>query len=117
MLFCSQIIKITVCVVALLTCNLLFYSKDCVRINSEITSCILWSQLSHSIIKPSTCKHENLKKTKKFLTKKNLKSVGMTLAKVEKQDRMALAKVKEQDGMTLAKVRHAQVSHNLIASL
>ena len=31
---------------------------------------------------------------------KNLKSVGMTLAKV-----------KEQDGMTLAKVRHAQVSH------
>ena len=38
-------------------------------------------------------------KPKKFL-QKNLKSVGMTLAKV-----------KEQDGMTLAKVRHAQVSH------
>ena len=42
---------------------------------------------------------------------KNLKSVGMTLAKVKEQDGMTLAKVKEQDGMTLAKVRHAQVSH------
>ena len=42
---------------------------------------------------------------------KNLKSIGMTLAKVKGQDGMTLAKVKEQDGMTLAKVRHAQVSH------
>ena len=42
---------------------------------------------------------------------KNLKSVGMTPAKVKEQDGMTLAKVKEQDGMTLAKVRHAQVSH------
>ena len=42
---------------------------------------------------------------------KNLKRIGMTLAKVKKQDGMTLAKVKEQDGMTLAKVRHAQVSH------
>ena len=42
---------------------------------------------------------------------KNLKSVGMTLAKVKEQDGMTLAKVKEQDGMTLARVRHAQVSH------
>ena len=41
----------------------------------------------------------------------NLKSVGMTLAKVKEQDGMTLAKVKEQDGMTVAKVRHAQVSH------
>ena len=60
-------------------------------------------------------------KPKKFL-QKNLKSVGMTLAKVKEQDGMTLAKVKEQDGMTLAKVkeqdgmtlakvRHAQVSH------
>ena len=40
-----------------------------------------------------------VKQTKKVLTK-NLKRVGMTLAKV-----------KEQDGMTVAKVRHAQVSH------
>ena len=58
---------------------------------------------------------------KKVLTK-NLKSVGMTLAKVKEQDGMTLAKVKEQDGMTLAKVkeqdemilakvRHTQVSH------
>ena len=57
-----------------------------------------------------------------FIRKKNLKSVGMTLAKVKgqdgmtlakvkEQDGMTLAKVKEQDGMTLAKVRHAQVSH------
>ena len=30
--------------------------------------------------------------------KKNLKSVGMTLAKVKEQDGMMLAKVKEQDG-------------------
>ena len=49
-------------------------------------------------------------KPKKVLTK-NLKSVGMTLAKVKEQDGMTLAKVKEQDGMTLAEVRHAQVSH------
>ena len=49
-------------------------------------------------------------KPKKFL-QKNLKSVGMNLAKVKEQDGMTLAKVKEQDGMTLAKVRHAQVSH------
>ena len=60
-------------------------------------------------------------KPKKF-QQKNLKSVGMTLAKVKEQDGMTLAKVKEQDGMTLAKVkeqdgmtlakvRHAQVSH------
>ena len=41
-------------------------------------------------------------KTKKVLTK-NLKSVGMTLAKVKEQDGMTLAKVKEQDGMTVAK--------------
>ena len=52
----------------------------------------------------------NYYKPKKFL-QKNLKSVGMTLAKVKEQDGMTLAKVKEQDGMTLAKVRHAQVSH------
>ena len=31
--------------------------------------------------------------------KNNLKSVGMTLAKVKKQDGMTLAKVKEQDGI------------------
>ena len=41
----------------------------------------------------------------------NVKSVGMTLAKVKEQDGMTLAKVKEQDGMTVAKVRHTQVSH------
>ena len=41
----------------------------------------------------------------KSFNKKNLKSVGMTLAKVKEQDGMALAKVKEQDGMTLAKVK------------
>ena len=35
--------------------------------------------------------------------KKNLKSVGMTLAKVKEQDGMTLAKVKEQGGMTVAK--------------
>ena len=44
----------------------------------------------------------------KSFNKKNLKSVGMTLAKVKEQDGMTLAKV---NGMTLAKVRHAQVSH------
>ena len=38
-------------------------------------------------------------------SKKNLKSVGMTLAKVKEQDGMMLAKVKEQDGMMLAKVQ------------
>ena len=41
----------------------------------------------------------------KSFNKKNLKSVGMTLAKVKEQDGMTLAKVKEQDGMTLAKVK------------
>ena len=39
----------------------------------------------------------------KSFNKKNLKSVGMTLAKVKEQDGMTLAKVKEQDGMTVAK--------------
>ena len=48
-----------------------------------------------------TPSYRNVLKPKKVLTK-NLKSVGMTLAKV-----------KEQDGMTLAKVRHTQVSHAL----
>ena len=47
--------------------------------------------------------HNTFLKTKKVLTKKNLKSVGMTLAKVKEQDGMTLAKVKEQDGMTVAK--------------
>ena len=62
------------------------------------------------------------KVNQKCFYKKNLKSVGMTLAKVKEQDGMTLAKVKEQDGMTLAKVkeqdgmtlakvRHAQVTH------
>ena len=51
------------------------------------------------------------KVNQKSFNKKNLKSVGMTLAKVKKQDGMTLAKVKEQAGMTLAKVRHTQVSH------
>ena len=56
--------------------------------------------------------HESIYKVnQKSFNKKNLKSVGMTLAKVKEQDGMTLAKVKEQDGMTLAKVRHAQVSH------
>ena len=54
-----------------------------------------------------------VKVNQKSFNKKNLKSVGMTLAKVKEQDGMTLAKVKEQDGMTLAKVRHAQVSHAL----
>ena len=39
----------------------------------------------------------------KIVLTKNLKSVGMTLAKVKEQDGMTLAKVKEQDGMTVAK--------------
>ena len=51
------------------------------------------------------------KVNQKSFNKKSLKSVGMTLAKVKKQDGMTLAKVKEQAGMTLAKVRHTQVSH------
>ena len=46
------------------------------------------------------CSHTLLKVNQKSFNKKNLKSEGMTLAKV-----------KEQDGMTLAKVRHAKVSH------
>ena len=57
-----------------------------------------------------SCNNNNKVNQKSFLTK-NLKSVGMTLAKVKEQDGMTLAKVKEQDWMTLAKVRHAQVSH------
>ena len=43
------------------------------------------------------------KVNQKSFNKKNLKSVGMTLAKVKEQDGMTLAKVKEQDGMTVAK--------------
>ena len=54
---------------------------------------------------------EITKVDQKSFNKKNLESVGMTLAKVKEQDGTTLAKVKEQDGMTLAKVRHAQVSH------
>ena len=52
-----------------------------------------------------------LKVNQKSFNKKNLKSVGMTLAKVKEQDGMTLAKVKEQDGDDSCKVRHAQVSH------
>ena len=79
-----------------------------------ITSC-------HNRLYVTTETRRLISKPKKFL-QKNLKSVGMTLAKVKEQDGMTLAKVKEQDGMTLAKVkeqdgmtlakvRHAQVSH------
>ena len=47
-------------------------------------------------------KKQLLEKTSyKIKYKVNLKSVGMTLAKVKEQDGMTLAKVKEQDGMTV----------------
>ena len=63
---------------------------------------------SKNIVIPTNIYKVNQKTS---LKKNNFKSVGMTLAKVKKQDGMTLAKVKEQDGMTLAKVRHAQVIH------